>query len=186
MLINDGTGGGHVAKVTKDNRLAVDSGGAMTDASIANKGWAFSNYRVAETITVTGTGGYMFILSNTSTSTVIVEDVTVSTNTAGTAYHSWVGAAKGTLGNSTSISASPLNAAATGLVAPVTVDVWSEASDGITGITGGSPVTSAILGVGTVTVDSGGGVVIPPGGTFVGKLKGGSECTFVVRFYEAA
>ena len=182
MLINDGTGRGYVAQVTKDNRLAVDSGGAMTDASIANKAWAFSNYRTAETITVTGTGGYMFILSNTSASTLVVEDVTVGTATAGVAYHSWVNAAKGSLSNSTEIHASTLNSAAgDGMV---TVDIWSEAADGITGITGGDPVTSAILGVGTIVLDAGGAVVLPPGGTFVGKLKGAAECTFAVRFYE--
>lgn len=186
MMIQDGSGRGFAAKVGPDNRLAVDSGGGMTDGSLSSRGWMFSNYRQAETLTVTATGGYVFILQNTSSNTVVVEDVTLSTDTASVFYTSWVGAATGTLANNNTIQASTLNSGATGVDPGFTINIWDEVGDGMTGITGGSPCTTVLIAAGTTVVDSGSAIVVPPGGSFTGKLENASECTFNIRFYEVS
>ena len=186
MMILDGSGRGFAAKVDSENRLAVEMSGGIEGASQASRAWSLGSDATATTLTVTAAGGAMFhiVKSSSAKTAIVVSDVTVSTDTAGVIYSSAIGFS-GDTSDSNPSRGIPLNSGSL-IQTSASVEVWDETSDGIGGLTGGAVITNAILAVGTTVVDSGGSVVLSPGGSFSGAFKGASESTFVVRFYEVS
>ena len=192
MQINDGTGRGNVAKVNSDNQLSVDavvrSVAAFQSASSGESysvGPAGTNGRV----TVTTTGGPMVHLDNTSTvRSIVVDQVTIGSDTADLIYISEIGKTFSSLGNNEDGEVVNLSSNSN-KASSVTANAWDQVGDGITGLAEGAVATRALVGVGATNLDAGGSVIIGPGSAFTVSLQslgaGTIDATVAIRFYEA-
>lgn len=140
MMLEDGTGDGHKAAVNSLHQFSVVSIGStyhqFTSCKHEQAYMASLGTEAKPTLTVTGTGGYMMYLKNTSTDYMaIMARITISTSAL-----QLVTLIKnptiGSLGNETAIV--PVNKNfGSGKLADVDVYGWDEVGDGMTGITGG-------------------------------------------------
>lgn len=162
LEIIDGTGQGNSAKVTNRNEVLVRSVSLDTEADISlTDGRAFfvSHGAVADTLTVTDTGGYVMVLQNTSsTLDLVISNIFVGSDAAGDTFAIERNPTLGSLGNNTSVTPANLNFGS-GLAAEATAYAWNETGDGITGITAGPELSTYIT--------TGGTQVLPIDDTFV-------------------
>ena len=191
MIINDATGTGYAAKVTSDNRLAVDAASLSEAGAASRKGGCYvsTTGATADTVTVTATGGIMLLIKNTSSvESLIIDQVTLSGDNVKTVYKEHIGMTIGTIADSntgTAISTQTASAS----IAPVAVYAWDEANNGIGGLSAGSALTVAYATTGVTVFDHDGSTVISPGSNFAIGLKNVSggvlEAAIAVRYYVA-
>ena len=191
MLINDGIGRGYVAKVTSDNRLAVDAASISETASAARSGVCYVTTTgvTADTLTVTATGGIMIIIKNDSTTeSLLIDQVILSTDNVKARYKEIVDMTIGTIADSNTGKAISTQTSSS-RKAPATIYAWDETNNGVGGLTSGTDLAVAYATTGTTTFDHGGATVISPGSNFAIGLKnisgGTMEAAVVVRFYVA-
>ena len=189
MQINDGTGRGYVAEVTSDNRLAVESSGLSEAASAARKGVCYVSTTgvTADTLTVTATGGTMIIIKNNSTTeSIIIDQVTLSTDNVKARYKEIVDMAIGTIADATTGKAISTQTSS-GKKAPVTVYAWDETNNGVGGLSAGTDLIVAYATTGVTVFDHDGSTVISHGSNFAVGLKnisgGAMEAAVSVRYY---
>ena len=193
MLITDGTGAGNVAKVTRDNRVAVDVGSGIKEAT--RNGSAYSvtmDTAVHPTVTVTTGGEYVFHMQNASGSgkNIIIEEVSICTDTANTEVWLITGHS-GTPGAATAVKPRNLNGSFAGTVsaAHATSSVWADGSGGgLSGLTAsGATLSSLRLAAGMTIIESGGRIMIPQNETLTIKADSPAstvEVSVRVTFYE--
>jgi hypothetical protein len=140
MIIEDGTGTGNRVEVNSLHQLKVRTVGStyhqFASCEHEHAYMASIGNEAKPTLTVTGTGGYMMYLKNTSTDyDAIMARITISTSAL--ALITLIkNPTIGSLGNETAIV--PVNKNfKSGKLADVEVYGWDEVGDGITGITGG-------------------------------------------------
>jgi hypothetical protein len=140
MMIDDGTGTGHKVEVNSLHQLSTRGINSTYHQFVSCKheqAYMVSLGTEAKpTMTITGTGGYMMYLKNTSTSyDAIIARITISSS-ALALITLMKNPTIGSLGNETATV--PVNKNfKSGKVADVDVYTWDEVGDGITGITGG-------------------------------------------------
>jgi len=140
MIIEDGTGSGSRAQVNSRNQLttrSIDSTYHQYISCVHEQAYmAPLGTEAKPTLTVTGTGGYMMYIKNTSSDyDAIIARITVSTS-ALMLITVMKNPTIGALGNETAIT--PVNKNfKSGKVADVDVYGWDEVGDEITGITSG-------------------------------------------------
>jgi hypothetical protein len=193
MMITDGTGAGNVAKVTRDNRVAVDIGSGIPEAARAGNAYtATMNTAAQPTVTVTTSGEYVFHMRNANGSgkNVIIEEVAISTDTANTEIH-LISGHSGDPGASTAVKPVNMNRGFSNKVssAHTTTWVWADASSGgLSGLTAsGSVLGSYRLAAGTTTIEAGGRMILPQNETmtiFADSPSSTVEVAVRVTFYE--
>jgi len=141
MMIEDGVGNGYKVEVDSEHMLRTRAVNSVYHQYVScEHAQAYMGSLGTEakpTLTVTGTGGYMMYLKNTSdTYDAIMARITISTS-ALMAITLMKNPTIGALGNERADT--PVNKNyKSGKVADVDVYSWDEVGDGITGITGGS------------------------------------------------
>jgi hypothetical protein len=142
-MIDDGTGTGNKVEVNSLHQLSVRSIGTTYHQFVScvheQAYMASLGTEAKPTLTVTGTGGYMMYLKNTSTDyDAIIARITIATS-ALALITLMKNPTIGSLGNETATT--PVNKNfKSGKVADVDVYTWDEVGDGITGITSGDCV----------------------------------------------
>jgi hypothetical protein len=190
MLLNDGTGSGNVAKVTADNRLAVDDTDGLQAAARTGNAFGVTTTSGLPTLTVTGTGGVLLLMMNSASSgkNIILEEVAVSTSANGILCTTNIGATLGTVADETANNPISLNSSRTGRVSAAHggTYIWDEANHGVGGVTlpADGLVAHTILAIGRQVIDVAGGLIVAPGYGLAISFKGASECAAAVRFYE--
>ena len=140
MMIDDGTGNGHKVEVNSLHQLSVRGINSTYHQFASCKHeqayMASLGTEALPTLTVTGTGGYMMYLKNTSTDYMaIMARISISTS-ALMLITIMKNPTIGSLGNEAAIV--PVNKNyGSGKLADVDVYGWDEVGDGITGITAG-------------------------------------------------
>ena len=192
MQINDGTGGGYVAKVSATNRIAVDADDGVIAGARAGTVYVITNTSGHPTLTMTSAGGIMVALLNSENSkkSFVIDSILVASGAVGTNVSVEINYTVGSTGNTEDVTgASSTNTAyPSGSSATATGYIWDEGNDGITGLTQGTGITRTILAAGgpTELVPSG-RVIIAPGGNIGVLMKpstGTPEISFAIRFYE--
>lgn len=141
MMIEDGTGNAHKTEVNAEHMLKTRSVNSVYHQHVAcehEQAYMGSLGTEAKpTLTVTGTGGYMMYLKNTSDKyDAIMARIAVSTS-ALTTITIMKNPTIGSLGNEVALT--PVNKNfKSGKIADVDLYIWDEVGDGITGITGGT------------------------------------------------
>ena len=190
MIINDATGRGYAAKVTSDNRLAVQSSQLSEAAQAAREGRSFiaSTIAASETLTINATGGPMILLRNNSTTEYLfIDEVTISSDNAKLFCKEEVASTIGT------ISQSDTGAAYCTLTGrpdatQASVVVWDGSSgNAIAGTSNATNLAISYLTTGVTTLRPGGSTVVSPGSNYSISLKNGSGGTLKanvsIRFY---
>ena len=141
MMIEDGVGNGYRVEVNSEHMLRTRAVNSVYHQYVScehEQAYMGSLGTEAKpTLTVTGTGGYMMYLKNTSDKyDAIMARITVSTS-ALMAITIMKNPTIGSLGNEVALD--PVNKNfASGKVAEVDLYTWDEVGDGITGITAGT------------------------------------------------
>ena len=177
MMLEDGTGTGRKAKVNADNQLEVRS--IMTDALRyinVEKGrvWALPIDAVAPS------GATWFIvLFNGGTSTYVFTKLVLCSSVAGQFRISKV---TGTPVGGTSLSPSALNVGSASLMDLVTIQTGTS----ITGLTESGLIVPVYLTAGmTGQIETGPGIIVPPGQTGVAmKAPGAATVNGYIEIYE--
>ena len=193
MMITDGTGAGNVAKVTRDNRVAVDIGSGILEAARAGNAYSVTMNTAAQpTVTVTTSGEYIFHMQNKTGSgkNIVIEEVVISTDTANTEIH-LISGHSGEPGGSTAVKPINMNRAFSNKAssAHTTSWVWNDGSGGgLSSITAsGSVLGSYRLAAGASVIESGGRMILPPNETmtiFADSPSSTVEVAVRVTFYE--
>ena len=185
MIIEDGTGKGYKAKVDCENKLSVKSVRSTFHQEVScvhEEAYICPLCTEAKpTLTVTGTGGYMLYLKNTSTLyDAIIARITISTS-AMMIITLMKNPTIGSLGNE--IAKTPVNKNfKSGKVAKVECYGWDEIGDGITGITEGTcGGTYQINGFERLLFDE--AVCLGLNDIIALKAKGAGEITVVMHGY---
>jgi hypothetical protein len=140
MMIEDGIGTGNKGEVNSRHQLSarsiISTYHQFASCTHEQAYMASLGTEALPTLTVTGTGGYMMYLKNTSTNyDMIIARTTISTS-ALMAITLIKNPTIGSLGNETAIV--PVNKNfKSGKLASVDIYGWDEVGDGITGVTGG-------------------------------------------------
>jgi hypothetical protein len=157
MLIEDGTGTGNKVEVDSSHRLRARTVRSTYHQYVScdheQAYMASLGTEAKPTLTVTGTGGYMMFLKNTSSLyDAIMARITISTS-ARMEIVIMKNPTIGSLGNEVAVTPANKNFKS-GKVADVDVYAWDEVGDGITGITGGTLVgTCQVNGLERVLFD---------------------------------
>lgn len=139
----------------------------------------------AKSLTVTNTGGYLFVLKNDSSSkqTLVLTDLTIHSNTAGIVWWFTRGVTLGALVNHHAKTCYNVLTGASDT--PISyVFGWDEVADGITGITGGADIMAGRTAIGPneIGVSSCPVAILPEGTAIALSAIGASEQSIVARF----
>ena len=184
MKIEDGTGKGFFAKVTSNNEISARSTISTKEHFEAESGnsYVMNTADTANTLTVTATGGPILFIQNCEDNDIIIQELTISSNTAGIVARIVRNPILGTIGNNNVHT--PVNSNfASSKTATVTAHNWDEVGDGLTGLTGGTVLATVILAVGSNRFGTAGSLIIPKGQRFSVEIIGASEITIDVRFF---
>lgn len=157
LMVEDGTGGGHKAKVDSENMLYTRSTQRPLFHHVTHEEKkAFSVTSGATTATVgsfkpTGAIGDMFFIRNDSTDDLNIHGIGISTN-AGVTVYLVRGKDVGTVTQYESRTPQNLNFGS-GAVAEGTVYVWDRAGNGMGGLTGGTTIFGAYLPAGRHSIE---------------------------------
>ncbi len=189
MQINDGTGGGHSAKVTGDGRVAVNADDGCLAAAKAGLLYSMSMATGSEqSLTITSNGGIIMYLSNSSKAkkSLVIDSILVASGAAGMICSVVTGMTEGSIANADPIDAFSTNTGyPIGHSAGYSAGVWDEVSDGITGFTNGVYAISTLLPAGgPVELVPSGRFIVAPGGNIAVFAKNAGEFTSAIRFYE--
>jgi|19_taG_2_1085344.scaffolds.fasta_scaffold00533_21 hypothetical protein len=189
MQINDGTGGGHSAKVTGDGRVAVNADDGCLAAAKAGLLYSMGNDSGNPSVTATSGGGIVMYLSNSlqAKKSLVIDSILVSSSAAGMLCSIVTGLTEGTIGVNLSIDAFSTNTGyPIGHSAGYSAHVWTEDSgDGMTGLTGGTYALTTQLPAGNpVELVPSGRFIVAPGGNIAVFAKNAGEFTSAIRFYE--
>ena len=186
MQINDGTGGGYVARVTSGNRLAVDPGEGALAAAEGGNLYTVTTNSALPSLTMTSTGGVLMYLENAagSNKNIVIDEVLVGGSTS-MICSIVLNHVRGTIDREAEITPRSSHTGSV-LSAPAGVKAWAwdEVNHGIEGLTTGAYVLTTLLGVGPTVIASGGRFIIAPGGSISVYMKNAGEATSTIRFYE--
>ena len=189
MQINDGTGGGHSAKVTGDGRVAVNADDGCLAAAKAGLLYSMGNTSGNPSVTATSSGGIVMYLSNSSQAkkSLVIDSILVSGSAAGMFCSIVTGLTEGAIGLSLSIDALSTNTGyPLGHSAGYSAYVWTEASgDGMTNLSDGTyALTTQLPASNPVELVPSGRFIIAPGGNLGIHARVAGEFTSTIRFYE--
>lgn len=185
MQVEDGTGHGYRAEVDSLNKIKVRAVGSTYHQFVSchhqEAYMASLGSEALPTLTVTGTGGYMMYLKNTSTDYIAVMARTTISTSANMTITLMKNPTIGSLGNEVSIT--PVNKNfGSGKIADVSVYGWDEVGDGITGITVGDCAgTYQVNGMERVLFDE--SLCLGLNDIMAIKAKGAGELSLVLHGY---
>lgn len=177
MQILDGKGRGNSAGVSDDNLLETLSASySLIHYAAHHSKRAFFTYLTDNNyLTLTTTGGYVFVISNTGQIDI---NLSRAVFTVGSAALIWMQRSMviGTLGNYAAAPYANVNLGSSN-VPDAGIYAWDGVGDGITGLSGGSKMAPMFIPAGgVVDLNLNDSIIIPPGGVFCvgGKGVGGT------------
>jgi len=187
--IKDGAGTGNLAKVDSTNHLftrSVVESNLHNQSHLGNGFTVTSGDTVANTLTVTATGGALLWMTNTSSVLdVVIDQIIVSASASTMVFKVVTGSTLGSVADNVAQTPVNLHTGKT-TTAPVTAHGWDEANNGIGGLTLGSTVHTQLCSVGSAPVDFEGALVLAGGGSLELRFHTAGEAAVTVIFHTEA